>query len=65
MSCGSCDQSSLLRPLRAHLDKLLEYCQNGVDEGATLVYGGKRVDRTGERGSVRYCSLESQGYQYV
>ena len=32
---------------RAHLDKLLDYCQNGVDEGATLVYGGKRVDKIG------------------
>jgi len=32
---------------RAHLDSLLEYCKTGVEEGATLVYGGKRVDRPG------------------
>jgi len=31
----------------AHLDSLLEYCNTGVQEGATLVYGGKRVDRRG------------------
>ena len=30
------------------MDKLLEYCQTGVDQGATLVYGGKRVDRQGK-----------------
>ncbi|PAA87335.1 hypothetical protein BOX15_Mlig002171g1, partial [Macrostomum lignano] len=28
---------------RAHLDKLLEYCQRGVSEGAKLVCGGRRV----------------------
>ncbi|XP_032445139.1 mitochondrial 10-formyltetrahydrofolate dehydrogenase [Xiphophorus hellerii] len=32
---------------KAHLDKLLEYCETGVKEGATLVYGGKQVDRPG------------------
>uniref|UniRef100_A0A3Q2TDV3 10-formyltetrahydrofolate dehydrogenase n=1 Tax=Fundulus heteroclitus TaxID=8078 RepID=A0A3Q2TDV3_FUNHE len=32
---------------KAHLDKLLEYCDTGVKEGATLVYGGKQVDRPG------------------
>lgn len=32
---------------KAHLDSLLAYCQKGVDEGATLVYGGKRVERPG------------------
>lgn len=32
---------------RAHLDSLLDYCKTGVNEGATLVYGGKRVDRPG------------------
>ncbi|XP_028255327.1 mitochondrial 10-formyltetrahydrofolate dehydrogenase isoform X1 [Parambassis ranga] len=32
---------------RAHLDKLLEYCEVGVKEGATLVYGGNQVDRPG------------------
>ncbi|XP_051248513.1 mitochondrial 10-formyltetrahydrofolate dehydrogenase [Dicentrarchus labrax] len=32
---------------KAHLDKLLEYCEVGIKEGATLVYGGKQVDRPG------------------
>ncbi|XP_037834623.1 mitochondrial 10-formyltetrahydrofolate dehydrogenase isoform X2 [Kryptolebias marmoratus] len=32
---------------KAHLDKLLEYCEAGVKEGATLVYGGKQVNRPG------------------
>uniref|UniRef100_A0A673C2M5 Aldehyde dehydrogenase domain-containing protein n=1 Tax=Sphaeramia orbicularis TaxID=375764 RepID=A0A673C2M5_9TELE len=32
---------------KAHMDKLLEYCEIGVKEGATLVYGGKQVDRPG------------------
>lgn len=32
---------------KAHMDKLLEYCDIGVKEGATLVYGGKQVDRPG------------------
>ncbi|KAM5148548.1 cytosolic 10-formyltetrahydrofolate dehydrogenase [Mantella aurantiaca] len=32
---------------KAHLDKLLEYCERGVKEGATLVYGGKQVPRPG------------------
>lgn len=31
----------------AHLNKLLEYVQIGVKEGAKLVYGGKRVNRPG------------------
>ncbi|XP_072529047.1 mitochondrial 10-formyltetrahydrofolate dehydrogenase isoform X2 [Salminus brasiliensis] len=30
---------------KAHMDKLVEYCEIGVKEGATLVYGGKQVDR--------------------
>ncbi|KAM3859193.1 mitochondrial 10-formyltetrahydrofolate dehydrogenase [Diretmus argenteus] len=32
---------------KAHLDKLVEYCEVGVKEGATLVYGGRQVDRPG------------------
>ncbi|KAK3103669.1 hypothetical protein FSP39_020897 [Pinctada imbricata] len=32
---------------RAHLEKLIEYCEIGVKEGATLVCGGKQVDRKG------------------
>lgn len=33
---------------KAHLDKLVEYCQTGIKEGATLVYGGKQVQRPGK-----------------
>lgn len=36
---------------KAHLDKLVEYCEKGVKEGARLVCGGKQVNRPGE-GSV-------------
>ncbi|XP_036375979.1 mitochondrial 10-formyltetrahydrofolate dehydrogenase [Megalops cyprinoides] len=32
---------------KAHLEKLLEYCEIGKKEGATLVYGGRQVDRPG------------------
>ncbi|KAJ0023319.1 hypothetical protein NQD34_003218 [Periophthalmus magnuspinnatus] len=32
---------------KAHLDKLVEFCQTGVKEGATLVYGGKQLERPG------------------
>ncbi|XP_063797267.1 cytosolic 10-formyltetrahydrofolate dehydrogenase [Pseudophryne corroboree] len=32
---------------KAHLDKLVEYCQTGVKEGATLVYGGQQLPRPG------------------
>ncbi len=32
---------------RAHLEKLIEYVETGVKEGATCVYGGKQVDRPG------------------
>ncbi|KAL0867641.1 hypothetical protein ABMA27_008396 [Loxostege sticticalis] len=32
---------------KAHLDKLIEFCERGVKEGARLVIGGKRVDRAG------------------
>uniref|UniRef100_UPI00398F083B mitochondrial 10-formyltetrahydrofolate dehydrogenase-like n=1 Tax=Pristiophorus japonicus TaxID=55135 RepID=UPI00398F083B len=32
---------------KAHLEKLLEYCEIGVKEGATLVYGGKSISRPG------------------
>ncbi|XP_051974459.1 mitochondrial 10-formyltetrahydrofolate dehydrogenase isoform X1 [Xyrauchen texanus] len=32
---------------KAHLDKLVEYCEIGIKEGATLVYGGRQVDRPG------------------
>ena len=33
---------------RAHLESLLDYCKKGEEQGATLVYGGKQVDREGE-----------------
>ncbi|XP_001602871.1 cytosolic 10-formyltetrahydrofolate dehydrogenase [Nasonia vitripennis] len=32
---------------KAHLDKLLEFVEKGVKEGARLVYGGRRLDRPG------------------
>ncbi|XP_075406906.1 cytosolic 10-formyltetrahydrofolate dehydrogenase isoform X2 [Tenrec ecaudatus] len=32
---------------QAHLKKLIEYCQRGVKEGATLVCGGNQVPRPG------------------
>ncbi|XP_046964219.1 cytosolic 10-formyltetrahydrofolate dehydrogenase [Vanessa cardui] len=32
---------------KAHMDKLIEFCERGVKEGAKLVYGGKRLDRPG------------------
>ncbi|XP_048123872.1 mitochondrial 10-formyltetrahydrofolate dehydrogenase isoform X1 [Alosa alosa] len=32
---------------KAHLDKLVEYCEIGVKEGATLIYGGRQVPRPG------------------
>lgn len=35
-------------PCRAHLDKLLEYVEISIKEGARLAYGGKRVDRPGK-----------------
>ncbi|XP_075149402.1 cytosolic 10-formyltetrahydrofolate dehydrogenase [Haematobia irritans] len=31
---------------RAHFEKLIEFCERGVEEGATLVYGGKPVPNT-------------------
>lgn len=44
---------------KAHLDKLLEYCEVGVKEGATLVYGGRQVDRPGR---VHSEPLKIEGY---
>mmetsp|Transcript_39544 Transcript_39544/g.99689 ORF Transcript_39544/g.99689 Transcript_39544/m.99689 type:complete len:917 (+) Transcript_39544:144-2894(+) len=32
---------------RAHLEKLVQYCKKGVEEGARLVLGGKQADRPG------------------
>merc|ERR1712073_242893 len=31
----------------AHMNKLIEFCETGVKEGARLVLGGKRLDRPG------------------
>lgn len=47
---------------KAHLDKLLEYCEVGVKEGATLVYGGKQVDRPG---SIHPEPTGTNGYNSV
>ena len=41
---------------RAHLDSLLDYCKTGVEQGAKLVYGGKRCDR---KGTLVVCSINS------
>lgn len=48
---------------RAHMEKLLEYCEQGVKEGAKLVYGGKQVNRKGTglkggRDCQRCCVFE-------
>jgi len=32
---------------RSHMEKLIEYCEIGVKEGATLVHGGNQVKRKG------------------
>lgn len=32
---------------KAHLDKLVDYCKVGLKEGATLICGGRQVDRPG------------------
>ena len=33
---------------RAHLEKLVNYCRTGAEQGATLLAGGKRLERPGE-----------------
>ena len=40
---------------KAHLDKLVEYCEKGVKEGAKLVCGGKQVSRPGENNDGCGC----------
>merc|ERR1712165_265031 len=32
---------------RAHLEKLVEYCQTGIDQGAKLLLGGKQCEGSG------------------
>lgn len=46
---------------KTHLDKLVEYCQTGIKEGATLVCGGKQVQRPGKV-VLSALTLRSQGY---
>ena len=43
-----------------HLQSLLDYCKTGEDEGATLVYGGKRIDRQGKNHFFVHPSLSFQ-----
>lgn len=50
---------------KAHLEKLVEYCQTGVREGATLVCGGKQVQRAGTPGSPEPRSPRSGGHAGV
>ncbi|XP_033722068.1 mitochondrial 10-formyltetrahydrofolate dehydrogenase isoform X3 [Tursiops truncatus] len=40
---------------KAHLEKLLQYCEAGVKEGATLVYGGRQVQRPDPAWPLRSC----------
>lgn len=51
---------------KAHLEKLLQYCEAGVKEGATLVYGGRQVQRPGKVsfvGGIRSaCFLSWNGW---
>ena len=39
---------------RSHLEKLLEYVEVGVKEGAKCVYGGKQVDRPGRMIEIKH-----------
>ncbi len=39
--------SMLFHFVRAHLDSLLKYIADGTQEGAKLVYGGKRLPQPG------------------
>lgn len=45
---------------KAHLDKLVEYCETGVKEGATLICGGKQVQRPGEAAGTNYLCFSSE-----
>ena len=47
----------------AHLDKLVEYCQTGLKEGARLLLGGKRADRPGlYMEPTIFCDVEDHMY---
>lgn len=43
---------------QAHLEKLLQYCEAGVKEGATLVYGGRQVHRPGKTSATAALASE-------
>lgn len=49
---------------RAHMNKLVEYCQKGIKEGATLICGGKQVERPGKTAVDHQC-VEVQMFQQV
>merc|ERR1719415_98040 len=47
----------------AHLNKLLEYCDTGVREGARLLLGGKRCNRPGLfMEPTIFCDVEDDMY---
>jgi len=47
---------------KAHLDKLVEYCEAGVKEGATLVCGGRQVNRPGTAPTFYYFVIKQDFY---
>ena len=48
---------------KAHLDKLVEFCQTGLKEGARLLLGGKRADRLGlYMEPTIFCDVEDHMY---
>ena len=49
---------------RAHLEKLLEFCEIGEKEGARLVYGGKQVDIPGMIASL-WWSLSNDSKMWL
>ncbi|XP_053441734.1 mitochondrial 10-formyltetrahydrofolate dehydrogenase isoform X3 [Nycticebus coucang] len=49
---------------KAHLEKLLQYCEAGVKEGATLVYGGRQVQRPGEEALNEYLKTKTVTLEY-
>lgn len=46
---------------QAHLQKLVEYCQRGLDEGATLVCGGSQIPRPGQSEHFRLTGVNWRG----
>ena len=44
---------------RVHLQSLLDYIKKGKEEGATLAYGGKQVDRPGNLVHIMH-----EGYKF-